>query len=321
MIFAPLRATELKNIERETFPIYITKNAVAFLTISKEMRNGVIMINKLIAVGTITSMSSNKEKTAGRLSIAVNTAERVFKRGKGMQTEAEDDRYFFGFSDKRSQTQGIATDFKVGDHVKIEGYAGSSRRHGTSEERSYFAINEIKHDETRFEQTFGVAGGQRSADEMVLLIEGTLQGMSITNRQSIMVRIGVDTPNGTSFVNAVAIDKQANAVKELLIGSVAWFSIQPKTLDAKYAKERHLDTIRFLITGVAKPQNDAARSADSNEKPRSKKRAKRPSDNQDIIKALRDPSNETPITKRPNIVTSFTPSPVISNEIPEFDED
>ena len=76
-----------------------------------------------------------------------------------------------------------------------------------------------------------------------------------------------------------------------------------------------------MITGVAKPQDDAARSVDSNKKPRRKKRAKRPSDNQDIIKALKDTSNETPITKRPNIVTSFTPSPVISNEIPEFDED
>lgn len=279
------------------------------------------MINKLIAVGTITSVRSNKEKTAGGLSIAVNTAERVFKRGQGMQTEAEDDYFFLRFSDKQSKTQGIATNFKVGDHVKIEGYAGSSRRYGTSEERSFFMINEIKHDETKFEQVFGVAGGQRSADEVVLLIEGTLQGMSMTNRQGIRVRIGVDTPNGTSYVNAVAYDEQANAVKKLLIGSTAWFSIQPKTLDTKYAKERHLDTIQFRITGVAKPQNDAARSVDSNKKPRRNKRAKRPSDNQDIIKALKDTSNETPITKRPNIVTSFTPSPVISNEIPEFDED
>lgn len=320
-MFTPSRATEPRNIERETFPIYITKNAVAFLTISKEMRNGVIMINKLIAVGTITSVRSNKEKTAGGLSIAVNTAERVFKRGQGMQTEAEDDYFFLRFSDKQSKTQGIATNFKVGDHVKIEGYAGSSRRYGTSEERSFFMINEIRHDETKFEQVFGVAGGQRSADEVVLLIEGTLQGMSMTNRQGIRVRIGVDTPNGTSYVNAVAYDEQANAVKKFLIGSTAWFSIQPKTLDTKYAKERHLDTIQFRITGVAKPQNDAARSVDSNKKPRRKKRAKRPSDNQDIIKALKDTSNETPITKRPNIVTSFTPSPVISNEIPEFDED
>ena len=284
------------------------------------MRNGVIMINKLIAVGTITSVRPNKKKTAGRLSIAVNTAERVFKRGQGMQTEAEDDYFFLRFSDKQSKTQGIATNFKVGDHVKIEGYAGSFRKNSTSEERSYFMINEIKHDETKFEQTFGVAGGQRSSDEIVLLIEGILQSMSITSRQEISVRIGVDTPNGTSYVNAVAHNKQANAVKELF-GSTAWLSIQPKTLDTKYAKERHLDTIQFMITGVAKPQNDAARSVDSNKKPRRKKRAKRPSDNQDIIKALKDTSNETPITKRPNIVTSFTPSPVISNEIPEFDED
>lgn len=279
------------------------------------------MVNKLIAVGTIISVNSNKKKTAGRLLIAVNTAERVFKPGQGMQTEAEEDRFIFSFSDKQSKTQGIATNFKVGDHVKIEGRVCSFRKDSTSEERSYFMINKIRHDETKFEQTFGVAGGQRSADEIVLLIEGILQSMSIINRQEINVRIEVGTPNGIGYVNAIAHDKQANAVKELLIGSKAWLSIQPKRLDTKYAKERHLGTIQFMITGVAKPQNDAARSVDSNKKPRRKKRAKRPSDNQDIIKALKDTSNETPITKRPNIVTSFTPSPVISNEIPEFDED
>lgn len=284
------------------------------------------MLNKFIAVGTITSVkSTNKENTAGRIIIAVKTAHRVYAEGKG-QNEATDDYFVLNFSDRQSRPKGIAKQFKPGDRVTVEGFVETFRAYGTKktkdrpDEISRFTLVEIKHEETEFEQAFGIAGGQHSADDAVLLIEGTVESLAVIGRQGLHVKIGVTTPNGTSYVNAVAYNEQAAALKKLSVGNVACISIQPRTLSMEIARKRRVDFTQYRITGVAKPQDSATRSADSNKKPR-RKRAKRPKNSQDVTTNSKAPETKEPITKRPNVVTSFTPSPVINTEIPEFDEE
>lgn len=283
------------------------------------------MVNKFIATGTITSVRANKENTAGRLTIAVKTAYRVHKEGKG-QNEATDDYFILNFSDRQSRPQGIATNFKVGERVTVKGFIETFRTYGTNnknkpDEVSRFTLVEIKHEETEFEQAFGIAGGQHSADDAVLLIEGTVESLTVIGRLGLHVRIGVTTPNGNSYVNAVAYDAQAAALRKLSVGSLACFSIQPRTLSMEVARKRRVDFTQYRITGVAEPQNSATRSADSSKKPRTK-RAKKSSDNPVATENATTPTSDEPIIKRANVVmTSFEPSPVISNEIPEFDED
>lgn len=285
------------------------------------------MLNKLIAVGTITSVKPNKENTAGRITMAVKTAHRIYAEGKG-QNEATDDYFVLNFSDRQSKPKGIATQFKAGDHVAVEGFVETFRTYGTKtkkdknrpDEISRFTLVEIKHEETEFEQAFGIAGGQHSADDAVLLIEGTVESLAVIGRQGLHVRIGVTTPNGNSYVNAVAYNAQAAALKKLSVGSTACLSIQPRTLSMEIARKRGVDFTQYRITGVAEPQNSATRSADSSKKPR-RKRAKKPKTNPAVTENSTTSETKEPITKRPNVVTSFTPSPVISAEIPEFDEE
>lgn len=282
------------------------------------------MLNKFIATGTITSMRPNKENTAGRVVIAVKTAHRVFSEGKG-QNEAKDDYFVLNFSDRQSKPKGIATQFKAGDHVTVEGFVETFRAYGTKtkdrpDEVSRLTLVEIKREETEFEQAFGIAGGQHSADDAVLLIEGTVESLTVMPRQGLRVRIGVSTPNGTSYVNAVAYNAQAAVLKKLSVGSTACLSIQPRTLSIADARKRRVDFTQYRITGVAEPQNSATRSADSSKKPR-RKRAKKPKNNQGAANKPMVSEEKEPITKRANVVTSFTPSPVINTEIPEFDED
>lgn len=283
------------------------------------------MLNKFIAVGTITSVKpTNKEKTAGRLTMAVKTAHRVYTEGKG-QNEATDDYFILNFSDRQSSPKGIATQFKAGDRVTVHGFVETFRTYGTKtkdrpDEVSRFTLVEIKHEETEFEQAFGIAGGQHSADDAVLLIEGTVESLAVIGRQGLRVRIGVTTPNGTSYVNAVAYNAQATALKKLSVGSVACLSIQPRTLSMETARKRRVDFTQYRITGVAEPQNSATRSTDSSKKPR-RKRAKKANNNPVVTENSKVSEIKEPITKRANVVTSFTPSPVINTEIPEFDED
>lgn len=282
------------------------------------------MLNKFIAAGTITSVKSNKENTAGRIVIAVKTAHRVFSEGKG-QNEATDDYFILNFSDRQSKPKGIATQFKAGDHVTVEGFVETFRAYGTKtkdrpDEVSRLTLVEIKREETEFEQAFGIAGGQHSADDAVLLIEGTVESLTVIPRQGLRVRIGVSTPNGTSYVNAVAYNAQAAALKKLSVGSAACLSIQPRTLSMADARKRRVDFTQYRITGVAEPQNSTTRSADSSKKPR-RKRAKKAKNNPDATNKPMVSEEKEPIAKRANVVTSFTPSPVINTEIPEFDED
>lgn len=225
------------------------------------------MTNKLTVSGMIVAVRQTNDKKRGSVTVAVKSAYRVRKDGKG-ENEVRDDYVVLNFNESTGFGD-LASRFKTGSHVKAVAHAASfirnDEKNNTRIEIVNFYLDSIEPLETEFTKTFGVQGGHYPADELCLCVEGTIEGMTIIGSTGVSVRINIAEKNGRrNYINAAAFGPVAKLVKQSAIGDQICASMQLRTA---VGDERRADRDfnSFRITGFANA-NASAQPAKSKKK-------------------------------------------------------
>lgn len=221
------------------------------------------MTNRLTVSGMVVAVRQTSDKKRGSVTVAIKSAYRVRKEGKG-ENEVRDDYVVLHFNENTGSGD-IALKFKAGDHVKVVAHAASflrnDEKNNTRTEIVNFYIDSIEPLETEFANTFGVKGGHYPSDDLCLCIEGVIEGMTIIGNSGVSVRLNIGEKGGRrNYINAAAFGPVAEIVKRSAIGDQICASLQVRTTDTKDRRPDR-DFNSFRITGFANANANAKDSA------------------------------------------------------------
>lgn len=220
------------------------------------------MTNRLTVSGMVVAVRRTNDKKRGNMTVAVKSAYRVRKDGKG-ENEVRDDYVVLHFNESTGVDE--LDKFKAGDHVKAVAHAASflrtDEKTNTRTEIVNFYIDSIEPLETEFTSTFGAKGGHYPADELCLCVEGVIEGMTMIGTSGVSIRLNIaDKAGRKNYINAVAFGPLAGSVRKSAIGDQICASLQVRTATVEERRPDR-DFNSFRITGFANATANAKTSA------------------------------------------------------------